>query len=348
MIKEGRFVKLPGNCLTTAMGILPHVDPEAALRLALSLNIPFWPQLPRLSFYEDMYTQVSEHLPGIKLDFNAKVIRFNVNDFYEELPAYIENWEDPDYFHLSPQYARVYRRFLAEDLAAYPAIRGQSIGPVSYGLKIIDEKQAPIIYNDEVRGFLYDFIAKKIQAQYRDLVAKNIRAFVWIDEPGLELVFMAVTGYSSERAWEDYRHFLAMLPGPKGVHLCGNPDWSFLLGLELDIISLDALQWGHIFTRYTGEVKEFLQKGGIISWGITPTLTEEVEKVTIEKLVAQLENLWDYLNGQGISKETIITQAWLAPARCCLVNADGTASVEKSFRLLKEVAGVIRKKYGLL
>lgn len=152
MIRENRSMKLPGNCLTTAMGILPHVDPDTALRLALSLDIPFWPQLPRLSFYEDMYAQVSEHLPGIKLDFNAKVIRFNINDFYEELPAYIDNWEDPDYFRLSPRYARVYQRFLAEDLAHYPAIRGQSIGPVSFGLKIIDEKQAPIIYNDEVRG----------------------------------------------------------------------------------------------------------------------------------------------------------------------------------------------------
>ncbi len=66
-----------------------------------------------------MYTQVSEHLPGIKLDFNAKVIRFNINDFYEELPAYIENWEDPDYFHLSPGYTRVYRRFLDKELAHY-------------------------------------------------------------------------------------------------------------------------------------------------------------------------------------------------------------------------------------
>lgn len=340
-------MKLPGNCLTTAMGILPHTDPEAALKLALSLDIPFWPQLPKLSFYEDMYVQVSEHLPGIKLDFNAKDIRFHIDDFYKELPGCIENWEDPTYFRLSPEYARVYQRFLAEDLAHYPAIRGQSIGPISFGLKITDEKQTPIIYNDEVRIFLYEFIAKKIQAQYHDLVAKNPRAFVWIDEPGLELIFMAFTGYSSGRAQEDYYHFLSMLPGPKGVHLCGNPDWSFLLDLELDIISLDALQWGYIFTRYTKEVKEFLEKGGIISWGITPTLTEEVEKVTIEGLVTQLEDLWNYLQKQGINKEIILTQSWLAPARCCLVNADGTASVEKSFRLLKEVAETIRKRYGL-
>lgn len=41
------------------MGIMPHTNVERALELALSLDIPFWPQLPNLSFYEDMYAQTS-------------------------------------------------------------------------------------------------------------------------------------------------------------------------------------------------------------------------------------------------------------------------------------------------
>ena len=49
------------------MAILPHDQPEPALELALSLDIPFWPQLPHLSFYEDMYVQAGEHFPGILL-----------------------------------------------------------------------------------------------------------------------------------------------------------------------------------------------------------------------------------------------------------------------------------------
>ena len=56
-----RLTNLPGNCLTTAMGILPHPTIEDALELALTLDIPFWPQLPKYSFFEDMYVQVSEH-----------------------------------------------------------------------------------------------------------------------------------------------------------------------------------------------------------------------------------------------------------------------------------------------
>ena len=39
-------MKLEGNCQTTAMGIMPHTDVEKALELSLSLDIPYWPQLP--------------------------------------------------------------------------------------------------------------------------------------------------------------------------------------------------------------------------------------------------------------------------------------------------------------
>lgn len=340
-------MKLPGNCRTTAMGILPHTDVDKALGLALSVDIPFWPQLPRVSFYEDMYVQVSENLPGILLDHEERLVRFDLDKFYKELPDYVEHWENPDYFRLSSRYSMVYSRFLEQDLSGYPAIRGQSIGPVSFGLKIIDKTQAPIIYNDEVRGLLYEFIAKKVASQYQELVKKNPRSFVWVDEPGLELVFMAFTGYSSETALADYRRFLNSLPGPKGVHLCGNPDWSFLLGLDLDILSADVLAWGHIFTRYTDELKGFLQRGGIISWGITPTLTEEMEGFTSMRLVQRLEEMWDYLAARGVDKKVLLSRAWLAPARCCLVNTDGYASVERSFRLLREVSHLLRDKYGL-
>ncbi len=47
------------DCLTTAMGILPHTDIERGLEAALSLDIPFWPQLrkrktyPAAKFFKD-------------------------------------------------------------------------------------------------------------------------------------------------------------------------------------------------------------------------------------------------------------------------------------------------------
>ncbi len=332
-------MKLQGKCQTTAMGIMPHTDVERALELALSLDIPFWPQLPRISFFEDMYVQISEHFPGISLDQGNRSISFSLEKFYAMLEEYLVHLDDDAYFRLSPRYAAVFHRFLEKDLSSYANIRGQTIGPVSFGLKILDQDGKPMIYYEEVRQLIFDFVARKVQAQYNEMYKRHAGSFVWVDEPGLEMVFMAFTGYTSEKAFEDYRLFLERFPGPKGVHLCGNPDWSFLLRQDLDVLSLDALARGEIFSRYREEIKAFLDKGGIISWGITPTLTEEYAKENVKTMVERLEQLWGYLEQQGgIPRRQILEQAWLAPARCCLVNIDGEATVEKSFRLLKEVA----------
>ncbi len=331
-------MKLEGNCQTTAMGIMPHIDVGKALELALTVDIPFWPQLPKVNFFEDMYAQVSEHFPGILLDTEKREVRFSIDRFYADLEEYLPRWEEEDFFRLSPDYSVVFHQFLEQDLSSYKYIRGQSIGPVSYGLKILDETKKPMIYYDEVRQIVFDFVAKKLRAQLSEMREVHPGAFVWVDEPGLEMIFMAITGYTSERAKEDYRVFLENFPGPGGVHLCGNPDWSFLLQMELDVLSLDVLARGHIFSRYADDVRTFLDRGGIISWGITPTMTEEFEKENVQSMIDILDGLWNSLDGAGIPREQILKQAWLAPARCCLVNRDGEETVTRSFRMLQEVA----------
>ncbi len=53
--------------LTTGIGSLPHTDPEEACGLVLAtFDIPFWPQLPKLSFRESMIPQFSEGMPFFK------------------------------------------------------------------------------------------------------------------------------------------------------------------------------------------------------------------------------------------------------------------------------------------
>ena len=50
LIRKEIQLAIPGNLLTTAMAVMPHKDAAAALETALSMDIPFWPQLPRLSY----------------------------------------------------------------------------------------------------------------------------------------------------------------------------------------------------------------------------------------------------------------------------------------------------------
>ena len=72
---------IPGNLLTTAMAVMPHRDVDRALEVALSLDIPFWPQLPHVNYYEDMYVQASEHFPGTVVDMEHQTLSFSMDKF---------------------------------------------------------------------------------------------------------------------------------------------------------------------------------------------------------------------------------------------------------------------------
>jgi len=338
---------IPGNLQTTAMAILPHDRVEPALELALSLDIPFWPQLPHLNFYEDMYVQAAEHFPGIQLFPETASIRFDTDKFYEGLPELLEHWDELDYFDISPQYSAVYHRFLNLDLSGYVAIRGQLEGPVSFGLKVLDEGDRPIIFNDQVRPIMLDFMARRAQAQLARLKEKHPRAFLFLDEPGLQFIFSSISGYPDTRAKDDLDRFLAQIDRPRGIHLCGNPDWEFLLNRDLDILSLDIYTNGEVFRCYGQAVKRFLDRGGVLAWGLIPTCFETFSQESQDHLLAYLEDLWPTLLAAGIDRDQMLAQSLLAPATCCLINPDREKTVAESFAWLRQLSLHLREKYRL-
>jgi hypothetical protein len=145
------------NCQTPAMGMMPHTEIGRALEVALSLDIPFWPQLPKINYFEDMYVQALENFPGVRAD-------------------------DPQTFRLTEEFSLVYHLFLEKDPSHYSAIRGQMISLISLGLKVVDQDRKLIIYQDEVREILFDFmlkeLSKKIREKYGLTVNNEPRTFV--------------------------------------------------------------------------------------------------------------------------------------------------------------------------
>ncbi|MDH4268946.1 MAG: hypothetical protein OEV52_01390 [Dehalococcoidia bacterium] len=359
------MIAFEARCSTTAMGIMPHRNVEQALRLALSLDIPFWPQLPKVSMYEDMYVQTSQNFPGIAIDFDKERLKFDTSRFDQELDAYFVKMDVPETFALTAQYSAVFHKFLSGELQGYKAIRGQVTGPVSFGFKVLDENLKPIIYNDEVRTVLFDFVQKKANIQYRALKERNPNAFVWLDEPGLGYVFSGLSGYNEQQANEHYHDFVEGLEGPKGLHLCAEVNLPYLLELGVEILSFDAYQIGFMPKEYAGNVAEFIKKGGIISWGIVPTESTVLATQTPKTLAATLSGYWEVVSqNTDLSLSQIAMQALVAPARCCLsdvgqsstvdkkegkcqVSSSEEEIVEKAFAFLPELSQMLRDKYGV-
>ena len=92
-----------GACLrfnfeATGIGSVPFKDPETACGIIFDNfpSIPFWPQLSRRSYHENMYAQYSERLPGFIFDLNSKTVKFNVNLFIRQIDEVIRKYNDND------------------------------------------------------------------------------------------------------------------------------------------------------------------------------------------------------------------------------------------------------------
>ena len=338
---------IPGNLLTTAMAVMPHKDVERALNLALSLDVPFWPQLPHLNYYEDMYVQAAEHFPGILLDVPNRTLRFSMDKFVDELEEALARMAEPDYLDISRDYSVVYHQFLELDLSKRTAIRGQLEGPISFGLNVHDSDDRPLIFNDVVRPFMLEFMAGRVNVQLRRLKERNPNAFMFVDEPGLQFIFSGMAGYGNLTAKDDMEKFFAMIDRPRGVHLCGNPDWDFLLGLDLDVLSLDMYSNGEVFVSYAKSVRRFLDRGGVLIWGIVPTNFEPFSGENLETLERRILMLWENLDRQGIDREFLLSRSMLSPATCCLVNPDIEKTVEEAFRTTKALSERLRARFQL-
>lgn len=338
---------IPGNLLTTAMAVMPHKNVDRALSMALSLDIPFWPQLPLYSYYEDMYVQASEHFPGIMLDMEKRTLRFSTEKFMSEVEEAMNHFEEPEYFDISNIYSVVYHRFLDMDLSQRAAIRGQLEGPISFGFNVVNENDRPILFDDTVRPFLYEFMARRINVQLLRLKKHNPNAFMFVDEPGLQYLFSAMSGYNDVDAHADMEMFFGMIDRPRGVHLCGNPDWDFLLSLDLDILSLDVYSNGEIFASYAKAISRFLERGGVLVWGMVPTNFEPFEKEDMDSMAARLEEIWKTLGKSGIDREFLLSRSLISPATCCLVNPDGEKTVEKAFGMVTALSRRLREENGL-
>jgi hypothetical protein len=126
--------------------------------------------------------------------------------------------------------------------------------------------------------------------------------------------------------------------GLKGIHCCGNTDWSVLLSTNLNILSFDAYSYLETLSLYPKELKAFLERGGILAWGIVPT-SEDVLKEEAESLVRRFKEGVETLSKNGID-QTLLQRAIITPS--C-----GTASLsiplsERVCHLTAEVSKRLR------
>ena len=117
--------------------------------------------------------------------------------------------------------------------------------------------------------------------------------------------------------------------------------------LDLDILSLDVYANGDVFVSYANSIRRFLEKGGVLVWGIVPTNFEPFEREGRTSLEKRIEEIWHLLGKKGIDKGFLMSRSLLSPATCCLVNPDGEKTVERAFEMTRNLSERLRSKMNL-
>lgn len=334
------------NFLPAAIGSLPHRDVARACSFVLDNfnQMPFWPQLPKASFNENMYVQFSQGLDAFVIDGEAKKIYLDRSD---DVSAAIEKLyehflsEDIDYFKISEDFARGFYalvRLLKERPKEIKFIKGQMIGPVSFGLSVTDEARRALIYDSEVMSALVKLLVMKARWQARRL-EEFARTVIFLDEPYLTSVDSAYTLVKKDDIIKwlneiiDALHLEGALTG---IHCCGNTDWPLLLKTKVDIVNFDAYNYSEAISLYPRDIDSFLARGGVLAWGIVPTSAEELEKEDLKSMQAKLAAAFGLLEKKGIERNRLVSQGIVTPS--CGTGLLSEELAEKAHLLTCEIA----------
>ncbi len=338
------------GCLPTIISSMPHTDPaKACSQVSHYLKeIPAWPQLPKRSFLENMYVQYSEGFPGIVVKAGEKKIFVDRSqDLTKPLEklytAYLEN--DADKYPISPDYAAGLHTFLNLNNLSPRAVKGQVTGPVTWGLTVTDDSRRAIIYDDVLGDAAAKMLKLKASWQEKKLSQISRNTIIFLDEP-----YMAAFGsvgflLSRERIISLLEEVFAGISGLKGVHCCGNTDWSILLDTSTDILSFDTYNYAQSLSLYPAETKKFLDRGGTIAWGIIPNNEESLAKESVSSLRDRLEEAMAPFTQKGIRFQQLIRQGLLTPS-CGLGSIATEEAATQVLELLAELSAKIRKRYN--
>ncbi len=315
------------ECLPTLIGSLPLTDHQEATALILKYmkEIPLWPQLPCYP-KERLLTQFSEGLPGIREKDDSVYFDTASPDFDQEVVEFFEDYLaategslplEGSRFAFSPETSKGFDSFL-QAVAALDtppvALKGQITGPFTMLTAIKDSDGKMACFNPILREAVTKAVALKARYQVEQMKKYCPNVICFLDEPALSgFGSSAMVGITREDAVSDLTEPLQAIReagGISGIHVCANTDWSLVLETPLDVLSFDAYSYFDKILLFKTNLLNFIKDGGILAWGIVPTLNEQdLAAETADSLYGKWQEQADRLCGQDgiVRKNCLIT-----------------------------------------
>ena len=298
----------------TGLGSMPLSDPQESCRIIFDnfKQIPFWPQLPKRSYLENMYVQFSERLPGLVVDKPGKNIFIDNSRVASEIESvyakYLEG--DTEFFKISEDYAQGLYKFIDGVPAVakeIKAVKGHITGPISFALSVTDQNKRAIIYDKDLFEVLTKTLVMKARWQIKRLKKVFPSVIIFVDEPYLVSIGSSYVNINAAAAFEKLDELIKSIKqegAACGIHCCGNTDWGAVLKRDIDILSFDAYNFAKELLLYAADLKNYLSRGGSIAWGIVPS-SEGIEKETLKGLIQKFKSTIAGLAEKGIQKDSV-------------------------------------------
>ncbi len=339
--------KLEFGCLPTAIGSMPHTDTGEACSIIMKHlpDIPAWPQLPQRSHKEDMIIQFSEGFPGAIIEGNKIHIEPSA-DFASALEQIHIDCEQNNFreYAVSSEYATGLHAFLSRATGSR-IIKGQVTGPITWGLRVTNQDGLGILYDDLLSETGAKFLRLKASWQESLLTQISQNTIIFVDEPYLVSLGSVFTPIPEEKVPILLEEVIKGIRGVKGLHCCGNTNWSVLLDTAIDILSFDAYNYASSLSTHSDKVQSFIARGGNIAWGIVPNEDEALAKESLSSLRDRLEEAMAPFTRNGLKFRQLMAQGLITPS--CGLESLSLEAANQALELTAKLSEHLRSRYAV-
>jgi methionine synthase II (cobalamin-independent) len=339
--------KIEFECLPTAIGSMPHTNSSEACSIIMKClpDIPAWPQLPQRSPKENMIIQFSEGFPGVVIDGDKIHIEPSTNFESELEQIHIDCEQDNTReYGISTQCAAGLHDFLSKATGS-TIVKGQVTGPVTWGLRVTRQDGLGILYDETLAETAAKFL--RLKASWQENILRQIspKTIIFVDEPYLVSLGSVFTPIPEEKVPALLEEVIKGIKGVKGLHCCGNTNWSVLLDTKIDILSFDAYYYASSLSTHAAKVKSFLERGGSIAWGIVPNEEEALVKESLSSLRDRLEEAMAPFTRDGVKFRQLIAQGLITPS--CGLESLSPEAASQALELTAKLSQDLRSRYAI-
>ena len=348
------------ECL--AIGSLPYKNPQKAIETVQKYfkNIPFWPQLSKVSKNEDMTIQFLEGMPSFFLSEDENFSFDTENEkFFHDIEIFLSDYENiinqnaPELlekFAITSDFSSTFNLFLdliRENNCQYA--KGQITGPFTLATTLTDKKGRCAIYDDTLKELIVKILSLKALWQVKKIKSKGAKPIIFIDEPTISQLgtsaYITITKDDTIAMLKEIIDIIKNNGGITAIHCCGKCDWSVPIKSNVEIISLDAYHYAQNLSIYHKQIEQFLEKGRKIAWGIIPTKAPTLlEKTDLQTMQSKFDKAVNYLTKKGIDEKLIIDNSFVTPT--CGAGSLSETLAEKAMKLTYELSNSLKERYN--